>query len=290
MQITKRFRSVMFSVGVAVGVAATLVQISACGEARPAASSTNEDLGGVVTSTKGPEAGVWVIAETTDLATKFVKMAITDDRGQYLVPDLPTATYNVWVRGYGLVDSPKVQATPGQNLNLTAVIAPSPHAAAQYYPAGFWFSLMRMPDKNEFPGTGPSGNGISPTVKSQAEWIRMLKSGNCTACHQLGTKGTREIPAALGAFVPGSSDLHARLQERGIDTLIISGTVTQVCCDCIPPSTTVSTHLHVESAFVQVARKISNEKFSAAVPTRRNFDKWGSDQSNVHGCWRLRSL
>jgi ureidoacrylate peracid hydrolase len=35
----------------------------------------------------------------------------------------------------------------------------------------------------------------------------------------------------FGAFVPGSSDLHARLQERGIDTLIISGTVTQVCCD-----------------------------------------------------------
>ena len=35
----------------------------------------------------------------------------------------------------------------------------------------------------------------------------------------------------FGAFVPGSSDLHARLQERGIDTLIISGTVSQVCCE-----------------------------------------------------------
>jgi ureidoacrylate peracid hydrolase len=39
------------------------------------------------------------------------------------------------------------------------------------------------------------------------------------------------MPRRFGAFVPGSSDLHACLQERGIDTLIISGTVTQVCCD-----------------------------------------------------------
>jgi ureidoacrylate peracid hydrolase len=35
----------------------------------------------------------------------------------------------------------------------------------------------------------------------------------------------------FGAFAPGSSDLHGRLQERGIDTLIISGTVSQVCCE-----------------------------------------------------------
>ena len=73
----------------------------------------------------GPkEAGVWVIAETTDLPTKFAKIVVTDDRGRYLIPDLPAASYNVWVRGYGLVDSPKVQASPGTNLNLNAVIAP----------------------------------------------------------------------------------------------------------------------------------------------------------------------
>ena len=39
------------------------------------------------------------------------------------------------------------------------------------------------------------------------------------------------IKRRFGAFVPGSSDLHARLQEREIDTLIISGTVSQVCCE-----------------------------------------------------------
>ena len=73
---------------------------------------------------KGPEAGVWVIAETTDLPTKYAKIVVTDDQGRYVIPDLPTANYSVWVRGYGLVDSPKVRAKPGQQLNLTAVPAP----------------------------------------------------------------------------------------------------------------------------------------------------------------------
>src|SRR5262245_18090718 len=104
-----------------------------------------DDIGGVVTGPKGPEAGVWVIAETTDLPTKFAKIVVTDDRGRYLLPDLPKANYNVWVRGYGLVDSQKVKTTPGKNLNLTAVIAPDARAAAQYYPAGYWASLISVP-------------------------------------------------------------------------------------------------------------------------------------------------
>ena len=83
------------------------------------------DIGGTVVSAAGPEAGVWVIAETTELPTKFARIVVTDDQGRYLVPDLPTANYNVWVRGYGLVDSPKVIAKPGQLLNLTAVPAPN---------------------------------------------------------------------------------------------------------------------------------------------------------------------
>src|SRR5579883_2906871 len=95
----------------------------------------DDDIGGVVTSAKGPEAGVWVIAETADLPTKFAKMVVTDDRGRYVIPDLPNAaSYNVWVRGYGLVDSPKVKTTRGQHVNLKAVLAPTPAAAAEYYP------------------------------------------------------------------------------------------------------------------------------------------------------------
>src|SRR6266850_1254100 len=88
----------------------------------------NDDIGGVVTSANGPEAGVWVIAETRDLPTRFARMVVTDDQGRYVVPDLPQATYAVWVRGYGLVDSPKVKSAPGKILNLTA--GPAPNAAA----------------------------------------------------------------------------------------------------------------------------------------------------------------
>ena len=121
-----------------------------------------DDIGGVVTGPAGPEAGVWVIAETTDLGTKMSKMVVTDDQGRYVIPDLPKAKYKVWVRGYGLVDSPKVDSEPGKQLNLTAVKAPNEAAAAQYYPAIYWYSMIKVPGADQFPGTGPSGNGIDP--------------------------------------------------------------------------------------------------------------------------------
>src|SRR5688572_17098537 len=119
-----------------------------------------DDIAGVVTGPSGPEAGVWVIAETSDLPTKFAKIVVTDDQGRYLLPDLPQARYDVWVRGYGLVDSPKQRAERGTTLNLQATPAPNPRAAAEYFPAGYWYSLMRVPAESEFPGTGPEGNGI----------------------------------------------------------------------------------------------------------------------------------
>ena len=164
----------------------------------PAQPIDQDDIGGVVTGPRGPEAGVWVIAETSELPTRFVRIVVTDDQGRYVIPDLPKASYSVWVRGYGLVDSKKVASKPGSLLNLTAVAATNPHEAAQYYPAGSWFSLLHVPPKKDFPGT--SANGISPQIRSQAEWLRNVKSGGCWACHQLGDKATREIPAALGTF------------------------------------------------------------------------------------------
>src|SRR5207247_11353993 len=124
--------------GLAVGVIALLVGVGA-GARPPAADEAipidDDDIGGVVSGSRGPEAGVWVIAETTDLPTKFVRIVVTDDRGRYVVPDLPKATYRVWVRGYGLVDSSKARTAPGKIVNLKSVVAPNAATAAEYYPA-----------------------------------------------------------------------------------------------------------------------------------------------------------
>ena len=171
------------------------------------------DLGGVVTSANGPEAGVWVIAETTELPTKYVKIVVTDDRGRYVLPDLPKATYSVWVRGYGLVDSPKVRTAPGKLLDLTAVVAPSAAAAAEYYPAIYWYSMLRVPDKSEFPGTGPEGNGINPALATQEQWLDIVKTNGCYGCHALGTKAMRTIPKELGSFASSADAWQRRIQS-----------------------------------------------------------------------------
>jgi hypothetical protein len=141
-----------------------------------------DDIGGVVTGPKGPEAGVWVVAETTDTPTRFIRSVVTDAQGRYVVPDLPKAKYQVFVRGYGLVDSPKIGAAPGQQLNLKAVPAPDARAAAQIYPAAYWLSLMEIP------------KGAMP----EREVISAVKE--CLTCHQLGNLGTREIAKTLGSF------------------------------------------------------------------------------------------
>src|SRR5688500_8018390 len=169
-------RVALVALGLALVVLAFAPRVSVRAQqaAAPAITVDADDLGGVVTGPKGPEAGVWVIAETSDLPTKFVKIVVTDDSGRYLIPDLPKASYNVWVRGYGLVDSPKIQAVPGKAINLTAMPAPNARAAAEYYPAGYWLSLIKVPDKSEFPGTGDAGNGISPNMQTQAHWLRAL--------------------------------------------------------------------------------------------------------------------
>src|SRR5437667_12238178 len=109
--------------GISLFLAVSAIQLSGQQSTGAAVRIDNDDIGGVVTSANGAEAGVWVIAETTELPTRFAKIVVTDDRGRYVIPDLPKANYSVWVRGYGLVDSPKVKAAPGKLLNLKAVLA-----------------------------------------------------------------------------------------------------------------------------------------------------------------------
>jgi hypothetical protein len=146
-----------------------------------------------VRSAGGGEAGVWVIAETDDLETTFRKIVVTGDDGRFLVPDLPAADYDVWVRGYGLIDSGKHPARPGDELTLEVTAAATPQEAARIYPANYWYSLLEVPAESEFPGTGPDGNGISPRMRHQAEWVDRLKDG-CQLCHQMGNMATREMP------------------------------------------------------------------------------------------------
>jgi hypothetical protein len=149
-----------------------------------------DDIGGTVTSADGPEAGVWVIAETDDLGTRFARIVVTDDAGRYLVPDLPAANYQVWVRGYGLADSPKVAATRGANLDLTAVVAPDAKTAAQVYPAAYWYAMMRIPPQEE----------VSKLPGGLNQYLGAMKNLSCVGCHQLGQLSTRTLPEAFSHF------------------------------------------------------------------------------------------
>lgn len=210
-------RKVLFSTVAAIGVAALAASIPASVGAQPkpqSAAATGavaidaDDIGGTVRGPKGPEAGVWVIAETTDLPTRFTRSVVTDDQGRYVIPDLPTANYQVWVRGYGLVDSPKMRAKPGQNLDLTAVTAPSAAAAAHYYPAIYWYTMMKIPPAKDF-----GGHTDIPKNITRENWIRQMNNTDCIGCHQLGQEATRTIPAQFGKFNAGSDAWIRRISS-----------------------------------------------------------------------------
>src|SRR5436190_23913603 len=193
----------------AMGLAMMAVALPApAGAQQAAVQIDNDDIGGAVTGVNGPEAGVWVIAETAELPTKYAKIVVTDDQGRFVLPDLPNANYQVWVRGYGLVDSSKVAAKPGQQLNLTAVPAPNDAAAAQYYPAAYWFAMLKIPPASEFGGSGKIPAGIT-----RDNWLRQMNNVDCIGCHQLGQQSTRTIPAALGQFRDGREAWVRRTQS-----------------------------------------------------------------------------
>jgi len=201
----------------ALAVAGFVLAPTARADAQTVVAIDADDIGGVVTGPHGPEAGVWVIAETRDLPTRFAKMVVTDDRGRYVVPDLPAAKYQLWVRGYGLVDSPKVDAAPGRHVNLTAVPAPNEAAAAQYYPAIYWFAMLKIPDKDQF-----GGKSDIPEKMTQVDWLTTIKNQSCVGCHQLGQLATRTIPAALGQFKSGEEAWIRRVQAGQAAPLMVN--------------------------------------------------------------------
>src|SRR5215475_7983990 len=184
------------------------VQLRAQTAAQTTGAIDDNDIGGVVTGANGPEAGVWVIAETNELPTKYAKMVVTDDLGRYVIPDLPTANYSVWVRGYGLVDSPKMRAKPGQHHDIKAVPASNEAEAAHYYPAIYWYSMMKIPDQSQF-----GGKSNIPEKLTQVDWLKQMKNIGCIGCHQLGQEATRTIPAQLGHFTSGQEAWMRRTQS-----------------------------------------------------------------------------
>jgi len=183
--------------------------LSACGDqsSGPSASGIlidSDDIAGVVSSASGPEAGVWVIAETEDLDTRFARIVVTNDAGQYLVPDLPNANYQLWVRGYGLSDSAKTAAVPGNRVNLDATVAPDPASAAKVYPAAYWFSMMHLPTEAE-------AAGLDGGLNFYLTWVKNM---GCVGCHQLGNEATRTIPPAF-AEIESSEEAWVRRISSG---------------------------------------------------------------------------
>jgi hypothetical protein len=106
--------------------------------------------------------------------------------------------YTVWARGYGLIDSPKRRAKTGQVLEITAAAAPDAASAAQYYPAIYWYSMLKMPPAKDFGGTSDIPQNISLEL-----WRRRFNNTDCIGCHQIGQEATRTVPAAFGTFKSG---------------------------------------------------------------------------------------
>jgi hypothetical protein len=199
------------STAAAIGLAALGGNAPAMAQQQPAQQAVaidNDDIGGVVRSPDGPEAGVWVIAETTELPTKFAKMVVTDDQGRYVLPDLPRAKYKIFVRGYGLADSAKVDGEPGQQLNLTAAKAKDEAEAAKVYPAIYWYSMMKIPAADQF-----GGKSDIPEKITQIDWLKQMKNIGCIGCHQLGQAATRTFPPGLGEFKSHEEGWMRRVQS-----------------------------------------------------------------------------
>ncbi|CAM9963718.1 unnamed protein product, partial [Phaeothamnion confervicola] len=167
----------------------TAASFAAYAQTPSAVTIDERSIGGTVRGPGGPEAGVWVIAETRDLPVRFIRIVVTDEQGRYLVPDLPKANYDVWVRGYGLADSARLKSEPGRRLDHAAVPAPDATAAAKIYPAIHWYSMMKIPAVDQFGGKSDIPAGIS-----RERWLHQVKSAGCIGCHQLGQLSTRTIP------------------------------------------------------------------------------------------------
>lgn len=178
----------------------------------------DDDIAGTVRSATGAEAGVWVIAETDDFDTRFARIVVTDGEGRYLIPDLPLGNYKLWVRGYGLEDSDKIDATRGTIADLIAVTAPDAATAARVYPAAYWYAMMDLPTDEEV-ANFPGGMNF---------YLTWMKNMGCVGCHQMGNEATRTIPPVLADIETSEQAWTRRIssgQAGGTMVRLASGTL-----------------------------------------------------------------
>jgi hypothetical protein len=234
----------------------------------PAVAVDNDDIGGVVVGPAGPEAGVWVIAETEDFATRYAKIVVTDDAGRFVVPDLPPADYRVWVRGYGLVDSGRTAARPGSTLTLTGHAAPSPGAAAIVYPAIYWYSMMKVPPASE----------VSALPGGVNQYLASIKNLSCIGCHQIGQLATRSLPPAFESLPSHHEAWVRRIQSGQAGQQMLASAMNQL--GGVPPK-----------YLADWTERVAGGELPHATPTRpRGVERnivatvrdWSTDKAYMH--------
>ena len=91
------------------------------------------------------------------------------------------------MRGYGLVDSDPVDASPGDSIDLRANATADAELAARGYPAAYWYAMLGLPSEvevDDIPG------GLN-------HYLMWMKNMACVGCHQMGQAATRTMPPTL---------------------------------------------------------------------------------------------
>ena len=130
-----------------------------------------------------------------------------------MLPDLPKVNYNIWVRGYGLVDSPKVKSAPGKILNLKAVVAPNDSRGG----ADLSGDSLVLDDEDSGQERVWRRREHPPTKLTQDEYLNQMKSNGCANCHAIGTRATRtfpqNVPFPMGKFANSEEAWFRRIQS-----------------------------------------------------------------------------
>jgi len=224
--ITRKIAGLLMAVSCVLSAATVVAQ-----QRVPGLTVDRSSIGGTVVNSNGgkAEAGVWVIAETSSLQTPFRKIVVTDDQGRFLVPDLPAADYELWVRGYGLKDSEHVKGARGETVKLSVADAASPQEAAAIYPASYWMSLIKPPPMDELPAR----------FKSQDEWLANLRNG-CNHCHATGMPQTRIYTTAKDwdAMFLRAQSMHRELDAMGRLTVerMLADWGSRIAAGEVPPA------------------------------------------------------